>query len=52
MAKIKLFATVCVTDAQNFMLNNKTEAAYMLLSQEQPITVPDYIQRAIEWIRK
>lgn len=39
-------------DAQNFMLKNKTEAAYMLLSQNQPITVPNYIKRAIEWIRK
>lgn len=37
--------------AQDYMLKNKTEAAYMLLSQEQPITVPDYIKRAIEWIR-
>ncbi len=38
--------------AQNFMLNNKTEAAFKLLSQEQPITVPDYIKRAIEWIKE
>ena len=39
-------------NAQTYMLNNKTEAAYSLLSQEQPITVPDYIKRAIEWIRE
>ena len=44
--------SICGTNAQNFMLNNKTEAAYMLLSQKQPIVVPDYIKRAIEWIRK
>ena len=39
-------------DAQLFMLNNKTEAAYKLLSQENAISVPCYIKRAIEWIRK
>lgn len=38
-------------NAQDYMLNNKTEAAFKLLSQAQPITVPDYIKRAIEWIR-
>lgn len=40
------------SDAQNYMLKNKTEAAYKLLSQEQPIAVPDYIKKAIEWIRE
>lgn len=36
---------------EEYMLNNKTEAAYILLSQGRPITVPDYIKRAIEWIK-
>ena len=39
-------------DAQEFMLKNKTEAAYKLLSQDESITVPDYIRKAIEWIRE
>lgn len=39
-------------DAEKYMLNNKTEAAYTLLNQEQPIITPAYIQRAIEWIRQ
>lgn len=38
--------------AQDYMLNNKTEAAYTLLSQGQSIVVPEYIKRAIEWIRE
>lgn len=40
------------TKAHEYMLNNKTEAAFKLLSQEQPIVVPDYIKRAIKWIRE
>lgn len=36
--------------ALDYMLNNKTEAAYTLLSQEDKIIVPDYIKRGIEWI--
>lgn len=39
-------------DAQNHMLKNKTESAFVLLSQDQDIMVPDYIKRAIEWIRE
>lgn len=39
-------------DAQNFMLKNKTEAAYKLLSQKQMISVPVYIRNAIEWIKQ
>ena len=39
-------------DAQTFMLKNKTEAAYVLLSQDRSIAIPDYIKRAINWIRK
>lgn len=40
------------SDAQNYMLNNKTEAAYSLLSQNQSINIPDYIRRAIDWIKE
>ena len=40
------------TDAQKYMLNNKTEVAFSLLSQNQLITIPDYIKRAIEWIKE
>ena len=39
-------------DAANHMLKNKTEAAFALLSQDQTIVVPDYIKRAINWIRE
>lgn len=39
-------------DAQGYMLRNKTEAAFSLLSQNQAINVPDYIKRAIDWIRE
>lgn len=38
-------------NAQDYMLGNKTEAAYSLLNQEN-IVVPDYIQRAIQWIKE
>lgn len=40
------------TDALNYMLDNKTECAYALLSQTAPVTVPSYIREAIEWIRE
>ena len=39
-------------DAENHMLKNKTEAAFALLSQDKPIAVPDYITRAINWIKE
>ncbi len=39
-------------DAMNYMLNNKTEAAFALLQQVQPITVPEYIKKAINWIKE
>ncbi len=39
-------------DAVKYMLANKTEAAYKLLMKEEEIVVPEYMQRAIEWIRK
>lgn len=45
------------SSALEYMLNNKTEAAFNLLSSEDnatadSINVPDYIKRAIEWIRE
>lgn len=39
-------------DAQQYMLNNKTEAAYLLLCQNKDVRVPKYIREAIEWIRE
>ena len=36
--------------AVDYMLNNKTEAAYKLMSEEK-VVVPDYIERAIKWIK-
>lgn len=38
--------------AQEYMLNNKTEAAYTLLMEADTIQVPNYIKRAIAWIRE
>lgn len=38
-------------DAKDYMLSNKTEASYRILTSEEPINVPDYIKEAIEWIR-
>ena len=38
-------------NAQAYMLHNKTEAAYRLLSLDKELVVPDYIRRAIEWIK-
>lgn len=39
-------------DAQNYMLSHKTEAAYELLNESLHIKVPNYIERAIKWIRE
>ena len=39
-------------NAIDYMLGNKTEAAYRLLSQNKTIAVPDYIQGTIEWIKE
>jgi len=48
--------TLCDTlydsPALDYMLRNKTEAAYALLSQDDQIVVPDYIKRGIKWIRE
>lgn len=38
--------------AIEYMLNNKTEVAYNLLSSNANIKVPDYIFRGLEWIRE
>ena len=38
--------------ALEYMLNNKTEAAYRLLLEDGDIQVPEYIQEAIKWIRE
>lgn len=43
----KLFGS----DAQKYMLNNKTEAAFTLLNQSENICVPQYIREAILWIK-
>lgn len=37
-------------NAIQYMLNNKTEAAFKLLLVEKPINVPTYIKEAIKWI--
>ena len=39
-------------NAVTYMLNNKTEAAFKLLMQDKRITIPEYIKRAIQWIRE
>ena len=40
-------------DALKYMLNNKTEAAFKILtSKDDSIKVPDYIRKAIEWINE
>ena len=49
---VRLCTDLFGDNAQDYMLRNKTEAAYRLLCQEQPINVPDYIRRAIEWIKE
>lgn len=38
-------------DAESYMLNNKTETAFKLLSVESDLNVPSYIREAIEWIK-
>jgi predicted ATP-dependent endonuclease of OLD family len=37
---------------QEYMLKNKTEAAFALLNNTDIFNVPKYIEEAIEWIRK
>lgn len=39
-------------NAQDYMLKNKTESAYSLLTQDKKISVPEYIRKAIEWIKE
>ncbi len=40
------------SNSLEYMLKNKTEAAYKLLETSEKILVPDYIKEAIEWIKK
>ncbi|MDL2215952.1 AAA family ATPase [Ruminococcaceae bacterium OttesenSCG-928-N02] len=40
------------TNAVEYMLKNKTEAAYQLLAQNDNIAVPEYIRGAITWIKE
>lgn len=35
---------------QDYMLNNKTEAALALLDADEDLSCPDYVERAIRWI--
>lgn len=47
-----LCASLFGANAKNYMLKNKTESAYKLLSIEENIVVPNYIKEAIEWIKE
>ena len=38
--------------ALKYMLKNKTEAAYRLVTEDVDVVVPEYIRRAIEWIKE
>ena len=44
-------------DIQKFMLNNKSESAYRILkkldeeNEKNEFNIPDYIERAIKWIK-
>jgi predicted ATP-dependent endonuclease of OLD family len=37
---------------QNYMLKNKTEAAFALLENNKELKVPEYIKKAIEWVKE
>ena len=37
---------------QEYMLSNKTEAAFALLESDEKLNVPGYIKKAIEWIKE
>ena len=37
---------------QKYMLKNKAEAAYALLFSNEELNVPEYIKKAIKWIKK
>lgn len=47
---IPLTAIIKSLPHQMHMLNNKTDAAYRLLCQNDDISVPSYIKEAFEWI--
>ena len=38
-------------NVQEYMLDNKTDAAYVLLTSNKNINVPEYISKAIEWVK-
>ena len=50
---IELFAAQRVSlTVQDYMLKNKTDAAFELLEKKGAVLVaPKYIQQAVEWIR-
>jgi predicted ATP-dependent endonuclease of OLD family len=41
-----------VLSVQDYMLKNKTDAAFILLNNTDKLNVPKYIKEAIEWIKK
>jgi predicted ATP-dependent endonuclease of OLD family len=48
----KLFASSRQSlTVQEYMLKNKTEVAFALLENNEKLNVPDYIKKAIEWIK-
>jgi predicted ATP-dependent endonuclease of OLD family len=49
----KLFSSERIKlSAHDYMLKNKTEAAFALLENSDVLIVPDYIKKAIEWINE
>ncbi|MDR2821592.1 MAG: ATP-dependent endonuclease [Mycoplasmataceae bacterium] len=49
----KLFSPSRITlSVQDYMLKNKTEAAFDLLNSNVELNVPEYIKEAIEWIKE
>lgn len=48
----QLCDTLFGRSALDYMIKNKTEAAYKLLEQDATIAVPGYIQEAIRWIKE
>jgi len=49
----KLFASTRRSlTVQEYMLKNKTESAFDLLENNEDLNVPEYIKKAIEWIKE
>lgn len=38
-------------NALEYMLHNKTEAAYRIIMEDEQVTIPEYIESAITWIK-